>query len=595
MGSGIFELDFGRTDVFFLSIIPAIISFAIFIYVSLFLQRTRVTGYFSIFVLMLMLWQLSEGVVKLCVTEVAAAFWYSIVQKVLSLVIIFGLFFSVFFTKLDKKIPWNILFSIVVFPAMFFAFCVDGNIVQSTQVKSEYWYWIFNPDANLISVLFLSWISLGGLLMLSMFWLNLNRKWKTVAEQKQAILLAFGFTIPIVIGITIEVIFPIVFKINDIPITSTLTTVFSVLAFIAIKKYHMLQYSPKHHWENIVDSMNEGILIVDNKDEIKYANEAFCKLMEFQFIDIEGKGATELFSAQKFNLEKSKSKIVEQSKIKSDQYEVLLQTRTGKQKWFLVGVSPYIDSYGNLVGSIGIHADITERKRAEEELMVSNIELEIFVYKASHDLRGPLASIIGLVNVSKYEITDELGIKYLGMIESATQKLDTTLRELVKTMKIKDTMLFTELIDFEEIITIKLNEFKYYNNFSRLKVTTNVSISNVFYSNRFIIETIIQNLIENSVKYQNINEPESYLKINVSDHRDGIQIIVSDNGIGIEQSVQNKIFDMYFKGTESSKGSGLGLYLVKKCVEKLEGEIILDSKKGKGTRFTVLLKARKVS
>ncbi|MCX6296989.1 MAG: HAMP domain-containing sensor histidine kinase, partial [Bacteroidetes bacterium] len=136
--------------------------------------------------------------------------------------------------------------------------------------------------------------------------------------------------------------------------------------------------------------------------------------------------------------------------------------------------------------------------------------------------------------------------------------------------------------------------FKYYNNFSRLKVTTNVSILNAFHSNRFIIETIIQNLIENAVKYQNVNEPESFLKINISDHRDGIQIIVSDNGIGIDQSVQNKIFDMYFKGTESSKGSGLGLYLVKKCVEKLDGEIILDSKKGKGARFTVLLKAKKI-
>ncbi|MCX6296306.1 MAG: PAS domain S-box protein, partial [Bacteroidetes bacterium] len=463
MRSAIFEFDFGRTDVYFLSLIPATINLFIFIYVSLFIKRTRVTGYFAIFVFTLMLWQLTEGVLKLSSTAVAAEFWYSIVQKALSLVVIFGILFSLFFTKLDKKISWNILFSIVVFPAMFFAFCIDGNLIQSTQIKSEYWHWIFNPNVNFITLVFLSWISLGALFMLLVFWLNLKRKWKTVEEKNQATLLAFGFTIPIIIGIVIEIVFPILFKINDVPITSSLTTLFSILAFIAIKKYRMLEYSPKHHWEDIVDSMNEGILIVDNKDEIKYANEAFCKLLEYNFVDIEGKRATELFFAQKSIIDNNTSKSLEQSQRNSEQYEILLQTRTGKQKWFLVGLSPYIDSYGNLVGTIGIHADITARKRAEEELVASNIELEIFVYKASHDLRGPLASIIGLVNVSKYEITDELGMKYLGMIESATQKLDTTLKELVKTMKIKDTLQFSDLVDFEEIIAVKLNEFKYYN------------------------------------------------------------------------------------------------------------------------------------
>ena len=426
--------------------------------------------------------------------------------------------------------------------------------------------------------------------MLFLFWTSYFKKDKSELMRKQSLILSIGFTIPIILGIIAEVILPLVFKINAIPIAANTTTVFSVMAFIAIKKYQMLSFSPKYHWEQIVNSMTEGLLIVDNHDEVKYANQAFCKLSGYEFYELEGKNATLLLASDKNDNEKVQARIENRKQNISNQYEFQITTKSGALKWLLISGSPYIDKDGTIIGSIGTHADIDERKKAEENLIATNKELEIFIYKASHDLRGPLASIIGLVNVSKYEIKDELSNKYLAMIEASTQKLDHTLKELVKTMKIKDTERFDNEINFKELIGSILSEFEFFKGFSRIKITTSIFLSNPFYSNKFLLETIIQNLIENSIKYQNLNNPNPYLNIKVEDCHDGIQIVIEDNGIGINSSVQGLIFDMYFKAVETSNGSGLGLYLVKKCVEKLEGEIDLISTRGKGTIFTIVLR-----
>jgi signal transduction histidine kinase len=233
--------------------------------------------------------------------------------------------------------------------------------------------------------------------------------------------------------------------------------------------------------------------------------------------------------------------------------------------------------------------DITERKTAELNLVTSNRELETFIYKASHDIRGPLASIMGLVNVSRLELKDELSQKYLGMIGQAASKLDYTLSELVKAMKIKDMTQFRDEVDFQQMIKEVLCKFSHYLGFSRMKLELNICVKQKYLSSRTVIETILQNLVENSIKYQNMKIESPELRISVNDAEKGIQIVIADNGIGINKAVQSQVYDMYFRGTDSSKGSGLGLYLVKKGIEKLKGSISLKSEEGCGTEFTIFL------
>ncbi|CAN5549376.1 hypothetical protein BH10BAC1_BH10BAC1_07720 [soil metagenome] len=591
MNIEIFQLDFTRTMVLMITIIPVIINLGIFIYVSLKIQRTRVTGYFSFYVFSLGMWQLCEGFVKMSITSETASKWNRMGLFFLLFVLLFGLLFSVYYTKLNKKISWNVLFLAIVLPVIFFVFCNIAKLDAYTIVPSGDWYWIANPSSASITNLIFSWITIVGFLPLIILWNYSFTKGKNSLERKQSLLLAIGFTIPTIIGIVVEIIFPLIFNMNAIPLTATFATVFSVMAFVGIKKYQLLDFSPKYKWEEIVETMNEGILIVDLSEKIKYANKAFCNLLGYDFEEIRECSTIDLFLNSKEEKRKMKHRFIERKRNKSEHYEIEMRTKTGEIKWFSIGASPFYSKEGNIIGSIGIHADITDRKIAEENLILSNNELEIFIYKASNDLRGPLASIIGLVNISKAEITDEVANQYLSMIESSTQKLDYTLKELVKTMKIKDTERFDDKINFEELIETKLSEFEYYTNFKRLTISKQISVFENFYSNRFLIETIFHNLIENAIKYQSSSESQPYLKISVVEQEDfSIHIVIEDNGIGIRSSLQGLVFDMYYKAVETSKGPGLGLYLVKKCTEKLKGEIELKSSHGKGSIFTILLK-----
>lgn len=589
MKSEIFNLDFSRIEILLLALIPVVINIGIFVYVTFYIQSTKATDFFSFFVLMLALWQLSEGFMRMSIAIDAVEKWNRISEIFVLLVILFGLLFTIFFTKRDKKINWNIMLLYIIFPVIVFFSCIILQLNDYRIVKSTNWYWIVNPQSTLITSIIYLWVSLGALTMFFLFWLHYFKKRKVKIEQKQAFLLAVGISIPILIGIIAEVIMPLILKVDGIPVTASLTTIFSVMSLIAIKKYRLSGFSPKHQWDDIVKSMSEGILIVDNNDEIKYANEAFCKLTGYEFFEMEGKNATRLFASSENNREMIQTRIEDRKQNKSSQYELQITTKSGEKKWLLVGGSPFVDKNGKVIGSIGIHANINDRKIAEENLLESNSELEIFVYKASHDLRGPLASIIGLVNVSNYDIKDKAAIEYLKMIGESTKKLDHTLIELVKTMKIKDIRRFDDLIDFNKLIETKLGEFKYFTGFDNLKISVNVSLEREFYSNNFLLETIFQNLIENAIKYQNDSSSQPFLKIEVASFSNKIQIIFEDNGIGIKSSVQGMIFDMYYKAVESSKGSGLGLYLVKKCVEKLDGEIELRSFIGKGSTFIITL------
>jgi signal transduction histidine kinase len=180
------------------------------------------------------------------------------------------------------------------------------------------------------------------------------------------------------------------------------------------------------------------------------------------------------------------------------------------------------------------------------------------------------------------------------MIETATHKIDDTLRQLEKAMKIKSLVQFNDEIDFENLISDILKKFTHINGFGRLKVNIDIAFRGIFISNKVVIETILHNIIENAVTYQNPSAGTPAIKVQVLGDKQEIQLIVEDNGTGIEEAMQGNIFDMYFRGNEGSHGSGLGLYLVKKGVDLLKGTIQLRSVAGKGSVFTVLLPCKTV-
>ena len=227
-------------------------------------------------------------------------------------------------------------------------------------------------------------------------------------------------------------------------------------------------------------------------------------------------------------------------------------------------------------------------KERTNELEEANQRLETFVYKASHDIKGPLKSIIGLTTIGQKDVKDEMAKTYFDHILHSTKKLDSLLMDLLMVTKVRQTELIKEVIDFEEMVGEILSSFENLPNYKTINITTEVSILNDFSSDKKMLHSVIQNLIENPIKYQDPTKSQSFLHIKINVNKAGhAELAFKDNGLGIKQDIQKNIFDMFFKANEKSNGTGLGLYIVKSTVEKLKGTIRLESEEGKGSTFYV--------
>lgn len=228
-------------------------------------------------------------------------------------------------------------------------------------------------------------------------------------------------------------------------------------------------------------------------------------------------------------------------------------------------------------------------KQRTRELKEANEQLETFVYKASHDIKGPLRSVIGLTTIGQKDVKDEVALTYFDHILKSTKKLDTLLRDLLEVTKVKQATLQIEKINFKELVAEAMAHFENSVGYEKIKFSIDIKESADFYSDKKLVYSLIQNLIENPIKYADFSKPESLVSVQITSSEKGADLIFKDNGIGIPEEFQKRVFDMFFKVNDNSNGTGLGLYIVKSTVEKLNGSIQLESQKGVGSTFYVKL------
>jgi signal transduction histidine kinase len=183
---------------------------------------------------------------------------------------------------------------------------------------------------------------------------------------------------------------------------------------------------------------------------------------------------------------------------------------------------------------------------------------------------------------------------YIEKISESTRKLDAVLLSLIHVMTIKDATPVVREIDFEKLINDILNQPAIQLNSAGIDFNLNIGITTGFYSDENILNSILMHIIENAVRYRNTVKPGSFVNISVKGTHNGIKIEIADNGIGIAGEMIKQIFEMYFRGNQYSKGSGLGLYIVKNGVKKLGGAIEVKSELMKGTVFTITLPANPI-
>lgn len=257
-----------------------------------------------------------------------------------------------------------------------------------------------------------------------------------------------------------------------------------------------------------------------------------------------------------------------------------------------IPVSQVVIGHHNDKGEVMCYSTIirnmTEQKKIERDLKYKNKELDTFVYRASHDLRGPIASLLGLHNLASIEVKDPHALSFLEMYHKQISRLNSVVVDLLELTKIKEKETRKELIDFVTIIGESVESFTQLKNFQQIAFKMEVDKNLHFESDRSLIATIIQNLIENAIKYAN-TDVEAFVAIKVNKEKSLVKITVEDNGIGMSPEVKDRIFDMFFRASEKEIGSGLGLYILKNAIEKLGGTVEVESEPFKGSKFTVRL------
>jgi len=226
-------------------------------------------------------------------------------------------------------------------------------------------------------------------------------------------------------------------------------------------------------------------------------------------------------------------------------------------------------------------------KQMNDELINSNNELDMFIYRASHDLKGPIARLLGMTLLAKMDNKDEGLKEYIELIEKGAVDINKVLNKLNNIHFINRETINSEEIDFKKIIKECETNLLNYIDAGDLKIKLSTESGFNLKSDYILMKIILENLLENAVFFRKTKKAE--IEINLRTSRKSIIISVEDNGVGILQDQQEKIFDMFYRGSEKSKGNGLGLYLVRKAVQKLHGKISVESEEGKYACFTISL------
>ncbi|MFZ5971790.1 MAG: ATP-binding protein [Bacteroidota bacterium] len=250
---------------------------------------------------------------------------------------------------------------------------------------------------------------------------------------------------------------------------------------------------------------------------------------------------------------------------------------------------------GQVTGLTIYARDITQQKKTEdtlkaqnEELSKINSELDRFVYSASHDLRAPLMSVKGLLNMIQIDPDKKNAEQYLQLMKTSVDRLDHFITEIIHYSRNARMDIVPQKINFHHLVQVSIDSLKFMEDAEQVRSEIIIDAVHSFYSDEGRLLIIFNNIISNAVRYRD-KRRESYLRIEITVQASQAIIRFTDNGIGIPEEYQEKVFRMFFRANADSKGSGLGLYIVRSTVDKLQGTISLQSQLGEGSTFEIVL------
>ena len=358
------------------------------------------------------------------------------------------------------------------------------------------------------------------------------------------------------------------------------------------KNYKKNLEAQREKYSSIIANMNLGLVEVDNDDVIQMVNHSFCMMSGYTEKELLGHKARQII--QVLNSEIFDEKDQKRQKGESDSYEIQVMHKTGVLKHWLISGAPRYDESGSVIGSIGIHLDITDQKllvlqkeKLLRELENSNQGLQEYAHIVSHDLKSPLRSVSALatwMNEDYQDVLDEDGINNLQMMQEKIEGMDKLIDGILRYSSINSETLEEECVDLNIVIQ-EIREIIF------VPDHVNVVIMNTLptlTADRTKMHQLFQNLIGNAVVH--IKHAKGLVTISSNETDTHWQFSIADNGVGIAKEYHEKIFKIFQSIGNGERSTGIGLSIVKKIVDLYEGSIWLESDEGEGTTFHFTIK-----
>jgi PAS domain S-box-containing protein len=353
---------------------------------------------------------------------------------------------------------------------------------------------------------------------------------------------------------------------------------------------HKLKYN------QVLEQANSAILVCDEEMRVTYFNHAAEKLFGIGRDKVVGRPLVALLPQRLIDrlMEMTRSRSFAEAEMYKGTFDEELTKVNGSRFWGSINMNS--TSIGSERQYIVFITDSTERihysrllQEKNEELQKTNHQLDSFLYSAYHDLRSPLTTLLGLTNLmSQPESSDDM--KTFGeMIQKTVKKLDRVLMDMVSFSKNAKQYVKSNLIHFNELIDHTLADLSHDFELSDYTIHRQINETIPFYSDEERLGIILTALVKNALQFSRIEEPRKTLTLQCTTLPDGLTLVVEDNGMGIGKGQFDKVFNMFYRGTDRSMGSGLGLYLVQETALKLKGTIQLESEVGEFTRFTLFI------
>ena len=347
----------------------------------------------------------------------------------------------------------------------------------------------------------------------------------------------------------------------------------------------------------VANTTTNMVVIADGDGRIEWINPAFTRITGYTLGEVIGKTPGSFLSGPETDENVSAFMGVS---IRLGQgfkdVEIINYSKEGRPYWVSIEVQPIHDRAGKVVQFIAIESDISERKATQqilldrnEELIKINAELDRFVYSASHDLRAPIASLLGLIEVARLEKDRNNIVELLELQQKSLLRLDRFIRDIVDHSRNTRLDVNSDPINFESLVHSVFEQLQFMDNVTKIQRRITISQEGAFFTSATRLDILFNNLISNAIKYADLRKADPFLEVEITANTTQAQIRIRDNGEGIPADSLTKIFDMFFRASRRGTGSGLGLYIVREAIQKIRGTIEVKSEFGEGTEFTVVI------